>query len=483
MSFSFALASSCDVMTQAFTPTLQFCGGAGTVTGSRYLLQTGASTVLLDCGLFQGLKALRLRNWEALPFEARAIDAVVLSHAHLDHVGALPILVQQGFRGRVHCTAATAALASVVLRDSAKLQEEDAAHANRHGWSKHHPARPLVTLADAERAIELFETHAFGKKFAPTRDLSVTFFRGGHILGAAIVHLSLAPGPLTLTFSGDLGRWNRPLLRDPETIEETDVLLLESTYGDRQHEPDPVERLAQLLTRAHAQRGVVLVPAFAIGRTQELLWILRNLEDTGRVPVMPVFVDSPMARKVTDLYRQHHGELDLEAAALRTATRDAWSSRALEMVETADESKALNARQGPMVIIAGSGMATGGRILHHFRRWLPDPTTTVVLVGYQAAGTRGRALQEGSPWLTVHGERVPVRAAVEALDGLSAHADQDELLRWLGGFRKAPAATWLVHGEPAAAQALARRVRDELKWPVSVAVEGARVELRPREAR
>ncbi len=466
-------------------PTLEFLGAAGTVTGSKHLVRSGGRQVLLDCGLFQGLKELRLRNWERR-LDAATIDAVVLSHAHVDHSGALPLLVRDGFRGRIHCTAGTADLLEVLLRDAAKLQEEEARAANFYRYSKHSPALPLFTVADAERALARVVPHPYGEPFAPTAGMRAMLHRAGHILGSAIVELRVDNGgigarrgdeAITLVFSGDLGRWSRPILRDPELVAAADILLVESTYGDRTHAPDPEAELVRVVTEATTRGGALLVPAFAVGRTQELLWTLRHLEDAGRIPVLPVFVDSPMAIDVTDIYCRHPEDHDLDMTALVDRERSPLTTRNLTLVREPAQSKALNARTGTFVVIAGSGMATGGRILHHLKARLGDPQTTVLLAGFQTEGTRGRKLQEGATFVRIHGEMVPVRARVESLDGLSAHADRSELLRWLGGFARPPRATWMVHGEPRAAASLADAVRTQLRWNAAVARDGATVSL------
>jgi metallo-beta-lactamase family protein len=410
----------------ADAPTVTFLGGAGTVTGARFLLRAAGRAVLLDCGLFQGLKALRLRNWDPPGFAPAELDAVVLSHAHVDHSGYLPVLARAGFRGPVFCTPGTRDLLEVLLLDAAKLQEEEAAAANRYGYSRHAPALPLFTAEDAEGALRLAVVRPYGARF-DAGGLGMLFRRAGHILGAATVEARL-PGT-TLVFSGDLGRWNRPILRDPELVREADVLLLESTYGDRVHSPDPVEDLARIVRDAAARGGPLVIPAFAVGRTQELVWTLRALEDAGRIPILPVFVDSPMAIDVTEIYGRHPEEHDLDMARLADLRRSPLSCRQHHLVRSVQESKALNARSGPMIVISASGMATGGRILHHLKRRLPDPQTTVLLCGFQAADTRGRKLLEGAREVRIHGEAVPVRARIESLDGLSAHADGEEILR------------------------------------------------------
>ncbi len=432
-----------------------------------HVIRAEGHAVLLDAGLFQGLKPLRLRNWAPRLAAPRQIDAVVLSHAHIDHSGYLPLLVRQGFRGPIHCTPATADLLDVMLRDSAHLQEEAADRANRHGYSKHRPALPLYSVADAEATLPLLDRRPVGRAFPVVPGVTALFRRAGHILGAATIELG--HDGRRLVYSGDLGRWDRPILRDPEPVPEADVLVLESTYGDRIHPAHGEEELARIVREAARRGGPLLVPAFAVGRTQELLWMLGRLEAAGRVPALPVYVDSPMAIEVSEIYGRHAEELDAD-----------WrvpGDKVVHLARSPEESKRLNALSGPVIIVSASGMATGGRILHHLSLRLPDPRTTVLLVGFQAAGTRGRSLQEGARQLRMFGREVPVRAAVETLDALSAHADRDEILRWLGGFTRPPAQTYLVHGEPRAAQGLAEAIRARYAWSVRPAADGEIVAL------
>lgn len=463
----------------AAAPRLKFLGGAGTVTGSKYLVEVNGCQVLLDCGLFQGLKPLRLRNWQPPPFNAGDIEAVVLSHAHVDHSGYLPLLVRHGFRGTIFCTAATEALLRVLLLDAAHLQEEEAALANRHGYSKHTPALPLYTTADAEAALRLTRPQPYGQAFPVAAGVTALFRRAGHILGAATVELRLGDQkPVRLVFSGDLGRWQRPILRDPELVSAADVLLVESTYGNRTHSPDPAGALAAVVREAAAKGGALIVPSFAVGRAQELIWTLRQLEDAEAIPSLAVFIDSPMAINVTDIYCQHPEEHDLEMKLLMDERRCPLCCRQYRLVRTPAESKALNERRGPMIIISASGMATGGRVLHHLKLRLPDERTTILLPGFQAAGTRGRALQEGAEEVRIHGQRVPVRAKVVTLDGFSAHADRDEILRWASGFHHPPRDVFVVHGELQASDALAETLRARLGWNARVAKDGETVSLR-----
>ena len=438
--------------------SLTFLGGAGTVTGSKYLIETPEGKVLLDAGLFQGLKELRLRNWSEPEFDPSLLSAVILSHAHLDHSGYLPVLVKKGFKGPVYCTSGTQDLLQILLLDAAHLQEEQAAHANKHGYSKHKPALALYGREDAVGALGLLAPQNFGQLFAVTKTLSVRFRRAAHILGAASVELFLNGSKLV--FSGDLGRWNQPLLKAPEPVEEADTLLIESTYGNRIHPETVREELIRVILASVKHGGPLIIPAFAVGRTQELIWMIRRLEDEGAIPVLQVFMDSPMAIDASSIYQRHSGELD-HGTGGQTGP---LATRHFHVLKTREESKKLNALSGPMIILSSSGMATGGRILHHLEQRLNDRRTTVLLAGFQAKGTRGRALEEGAEQLKIHGAQIPVRAVVEKIEGLSAHADQKDLLRWLSGFKQAPRRTFVVHGEPEASQGLAEAIRSSLGW-------------------
>ena len=456
--------------------TLTFLGAAGTVTGSRHFLESGQTRLLLDCGLFQGLKELRLRNWAPCPVPAPSIGGVLLSHAHIDHSGALPRLGREGFRGPVYCTHGTAELLGIMLPDAAHLQEEEAQFANRHLTSKHEPALPLFTTADADRVLTQVRPVDFNESFSPAAGVRARFINSGHILGAGLVEVSI--DGRTLVFTGDLGRYGVPIMRDPDPVATADVLLIESTYGNRLHPPDDHhDMLAAAVERAVEKKAWLLIPSFAIGRAQEILYDLRGLEDVARIPSLPVYLDSPMADKATAIYARHTEEHDADARRAETAGGRPFAPKNLRICKSIDDSKRLNDTEGPGIIIAGSGMATGGRILHHFVRRLSDERTTVLFVGYQAAGTRGRLLREGARKMKMLGQSVPVRAAIMASDAYSAHADQGEILRWLGGFTRPPVTTYIVHGEPDAASALQVRIAAQLKWRAVVAQDGQRVSL------
>jgi metallo-beta-lactamase family protein len=438
-----------------------------------HLLRLGERRVLLDCGLLQGLKELRLRNWTDRVEDPRTLDAVILSHAHLDHTGYLPRLVRAGYRGPVYCTPATEDLLHIMLPDAAHLQEEQAEHANFKGFAKHAPALPLYSAADALEALDRLVPQPYGRDFTAVDGVTVRFRQAGHILGSATVDLGLDGQGSRLVFSGDLGRANQPILRDPEPVPAADVLLLESTYGNRRHSGDPVNDLARIVSETARRGGVLLIPAFAVGRTQTVVWLLRQLEQEGRIPVLPTYVDSPMAIDATEIYLRHAEDHDLDMERLMHQGSHPLTTRHYHLARSRDESRALNQLKGPVVIISASGMATGGRVLHHLKLRLPDPRTTVLLVGFQAAGTRGRSLQEGAKALRIQGAEVDVRARVETLDGLSAHADQAELLDWLGRFQHPPRRVHLVHGEPEGAAALAEVIRQRLRCQVEVAQDRA----------
>ena len=454
-------------------PTLTFLGAARTVTGSKHLIDVDGRRILIDCGLFQGLKDLRLRNWSPLPIPPDTVDAVVLTHAHLDHCGWLPRLVSQGFKGPVYCTGGTLDLCRLVLPDAAHLQEEDAKFANKRGFSKHQPALPLYTEADAAEALSRFRAAEFGRKLEVVKGLEIEFINAGHLLGSSYVLVQRTDkSGGRILFGGDLGRYARPILPDPSPGVDADVLLVESTYGDRIHPTeDDGAVLARIIKDTVAKRGKVIIPAFAIGRVEELLYWLFKLEDEGRLEKLPIYVDSPMALKGIEYYKARTDELDKEIVAMRRKLPR------FTPVNSARESKELVERDAPAVIIASSGMATGGRVVHHLFAGLPDPRNTVLFVGFQAAGTRGRQLVDGAGHVKIFGQYVPVHARIEKVDGMSAHADAGEIVRWLRTFPRAPRTTYLVHGEIVAQNALQARITRELGWNVEIPVHGQKVDL------
>ncbi|HEY6001256.1 MAG TPA: MBL fold metallo-hydrolase [Anaeromyxobacter sp.] len=460
-------------------PSIRFLGAAGTVTGSRFLVESGAARVLVDAGLFQGPKDLRLRNRAPWPLPPSDLSAVVLTHAHIDHTGALPRLVRDGFRGRAFCTPATRDLCGLLLPDSGRLQEEEAHYANQKGYSRHAPnAEPLYTEADALASLPRLDPVAYGQDRQVAAGVTIRFHRAGHILGSALVEMALAgPRPVRILFSGDLGRYGAPILPDPEPGLAADALVVESTYGGKRHPATPPrDALRDEVLRAAKSGGALLVPSFAIGRTQEILFTLRELEEAKAIPELPVYVDSPMAVDATPLYLAHREDQDEGMARLLAAGAEPLRTARLRFARSPEQSKAINADTGPCLILSASGMATGGRILHHLARRLPDPRTTVLLVGYQAAGTRGWSLQNGAATVRIHGEDVAVKARIASIGGFSAHADEAEIERWLASFPSPPARTFLVHGEgPALAAAKARM--DGMGWPAHAPAHLEKVEL------
>ena len=435
-----------------------------------HLVTNAGRRVLLDAGLFQGPKELRQRNWAPRVGDAAGLAAIVLSHAHIDHTGYLPLLVREGYRGPIYCTPATAALLKVLLPDSAFLQEEEADRANRHHYAKHDPDEPLYTVQDAYATLELLQERPMHQPFKPAAGFTVNYLCAGHILGATSIEVTLAgKPPRLLVFSGDVGRWDRPILRDPESPARADVLLLESTYGDRDHPAGAQDELARVIREGAKRGGAILVPAFAVGRTQELLWMMAELVQTRRMPRLPIYVDSPMAIDVTRMYSELKSEHDEDMQARVRAGRDPLKSLGVTFTRSQQSSKALNALQGPVIIISASGMATGGRILHHLVHRGGDSRTTILLAGFQAPGTRGRALRDGARELRIFGHEVEIAARVEVLDALSAHADQSELVRWAKSLERPPSMTYLVHGEPGPAAAMKEVLEQRLKWTVRVA--------------
>jgi metallo-beta-lactamase family protein len=451
---------------------IQFLGATRTVTGSKHLVEVDGYRVMVDCGLFQGLKQLRLRNWDPFPINPASINSVILTHAHIDHSGYLPRLVREGFVGTVYGTPATVELSRIMLPDSARLQEEDADFANRHSTSKHHPALPLYSEKDANAALKLFQSVNYHKRVELTKKLSFEFVTAGHILGSSFVNFEVEckdGGSKRVTMTGDLGRYDEPIINDPEKVDEADYIVLESTYGNRAHGDFDVKAdLAGIITETAKRGGHVLIPAFAVGRTQQLLYLIRELEEENRIPILRVFVDSPMAVSATRLYLRHKEDHDLEMQDLMDERRNPLATRRFNLARTVDESKRVSAQDESTIVISASGMATGGRILHHLRKRLPDERNTVIFVGFQAEGTRGRRLIDGEKEIKIFGEMVPVRARVERLDNLSAHADYREILRWLGGFKRAPEKVFLVHGESAAAESLKEKIIEKFGWAVEI---------------
>jgi len=456
---------------------LQFLGAARCVTGSKYLLQSSAGTTLVDCGLFQGRKELRLRNWEPLLFPPAEIDQVILTHAHIDHTGYLPRLRKDGFDGPVYCTPSTAELLNLLLPDSGHLQEEDARYAARKGFSKHATPLPLFTEADARETLRLLKPVDFGKRHVLSPELAFRYHPTGHILGAG--SLEIEAGPTRLWFSGDLGRYHDDVMSLPGDAGEADYVLVESTYGNRLHpEADVEAELEEVINRTANRGGCVVVPAFAVGRTQIMLYHIRQLGDAGRIPRLPIFIDSPMAVDASALYCKYGNEPNLKIDLTMTSGESCpLHCPNTHFVQSVEESKGINDVRTSAIIIAASGMATGGRVVHHLSNRLPDKRNTVLLVGYQAEGTRGRALLDGAKKLKMHGQFVPVNAGFASISGLSAHGDQRDLMRWLSSFRRAPRRVFLVHGEEEGLNGLDAQIRERLKWPTRIPSYLERVEL------
>lgn len=452
-------------------PTLQFLGAAGTVTGSRYLIEAAGKRILVDCGLFQGYKQLRERNRADFPVPPASIDTVLLTHAHLDHSGYIPALVRNGFRGNVHCTPATRDLCGLLLPDSGHLQEEEARYAKKKGYSRHANPTPLYTVEDAEAALKHFVTHEYGEEVDLGNGHTARFDPAGHLLGAA--QISLNVDGTVVHFSGDLGRTHDPLMNPPQALRHADVLVCESTYGNRTHaKVDAEAELAPVIRRVAARGGVILIPAFAVGRSQGVMLHIARLRQRGEIPRVPVFLNSPMAIKATDLYHQYHAEHHVSAEECEAMYELAT------MVRTVDESKALNLQHGPMIILSASGMLSGGRILHHLEAFAPDHRNAILLSGYQAGGTRGASLVAGADSLRMFGREIPVRAEVVTLGSFSGHADANEILTWMDSAREnPPRVTYITHGEPDASDALRTRIEDDLGWNVRVPEHLERVNL------
>ena len=451
--------------------TLTFLGATGTVTGSRFLLEVDGQKLLIDCGLFQGFKRDRLKNWDPFPVDPSQIDRVLLTHAHLDHSGYLPRLCKEGFKGVVNCTHATSDLCGIMLRDSGHLQEEDAYWANKRGFTKHQPALPLYTLEDAEATLKRFEPVYYGKDLFLEDSLRVKFKDAGHILGSAMVDIKCSRGRKAsrVLFSGDLGRPARPILRDPVQVFEVDYLVIESTYGNRLHDQKPPEEeLARVINESRQRGGVLVIPSFAVGRTQELLYCIRELEEQGRIAVLPVYVDSPMAIDATQVFEKRKGDYDLGSKIQELNGKHILKTGNLKFYRDKEQSKQLHEKVNSGIIISASGMVEGGRILHHMIHRLPHSRNTVLFIGYQAQGTRGRTILEGADTIKIHGEMVPVRATIENISGFSAHADYNEALAWLMGFNRPPLKTFIVHGEREASSAMADHIQKTFGWDVVI---------------
>lgn len=444
--------------------SLQFLGAAQTVTGSKHLVSVSGKKYLIDCGLFQGSRELSELNWKPLPIPPNEVDAVLITHAHIDHIGYLPRLWKDGFRGPIYCTRATNDITKLSLPDSGSLQEEFAEYANRKGFSRHKPALPLYTEADAYAVCKLLEPKEFDVNYDLPGKCVYRYRRAGHILGSAMIEFFLPDGRKIL-FSGDMGRFHTPIIRDPYIVDSADILLMESTYGDRLHSKESaIGELEEVLHRAVRLGGMVVVPAFAIGRTQEILYFLSELQRSGRLPKMPMFVDSPMATDATSIYIRNHDDHDIQMEELEDGKRNPLRPEDLIFTRKVAESKTINELRGPGLVIASSGMANGGRVVHHLRQRLSQEQNTILFCGYQATGTLGRELVDGASEVEIMGDRIPVRAEIRKIDSLSAHADVNEMMSWLSKFKEEPKITYLVHGEIDAMHAFADRIHAELGW-------------------
>ncbi len=460
--------------------SITFHGAAGTVTGSRFLLDLRGKKYLIDCGMFQGTKENRLMNWDRFPIDPALIDDVFISHAHIDHTGYLPRLTKDGFDGRIHSTKATSDLCQILLRDSARLQEEDADFANEKGFSKHSPALPLYTVDDAEKALGRFSPHHVGEHVDLGGGARLKFKDAGHILGSAFIDIRIKNDGRTrkILFSGDYGRPDQPILRDPSQVYDVDYLVLESTYGNRLHDNKPTEEeLARVINESLDRGGILIIPSFAVGRTQSLLYIIRELEEKGLIPSVPVYVDSPMSIRATDVFERHIMNMDLTARMLTLSGVKIFQTRQLSFTMSRRDSMGINSLRGNAIVISSSGMVTGGRVLHHMTQRLPHEENTVLFIGYQAEGTRGRSILEGAESVKIHGEDILVRAKVESISGFSGHGDYNEILAWLMGFNRPPEKTFIVHGEPEARESMAEKIRRQFGWEVIVPALGDEAEL------
>ncbi len=451
---------------------ITFLGAAGTVSGSKYLIDTGEMRFLVDCGMFQGPKKLRLMNWQSPRIPPSSVDHVLITHAHIDHIGMLPVLVREGFKGKIWSTLVTSELSEISLLDAAYLQEEDARFANKQGFSKHKPALPLYTTQDAEQVFPLLNPVDYDRPIELSKSTHARFLEAGHILGSSVIKVDAHNNrkPLSLVFSGDLGRYDRLILRDPAPVKQADYLLIESTYGDRLHPADePHNELSKIINETAERGGMLVIPSFAVGRTQTLLYLLREMKEDEKIPDLPVFVDSPMAQSVTDLFCRHIEDFDEEAKAVfrRTGQCPILGPK-LQFPRTREESQQINSVRFPAIIVSASGMATGGRVLHHLKYRLPDPRNTILFIGYQSVGTRGQMLKDGASEIKIHGEMVPVRAHIRNLEAFSGHADYNGILRWLKNFEKPPKMTFVVHGEKESSEALADRIRRSLGWETHI---------------
>jgi len=454
---------------------LTFLGAAGTVTGSRHLLETRGKTLLIDCGLFQGPKKNRLKNWEPFPVDLQKLDAIILTHAHIDHIGFLPALIKGGYSGPIFCTEATADLAGILLPDTGHLQEEEARWANKKGYSKHRPAKPLFTEKDARAVLPLLKPFPYGSIFHPVPGVRAKFRDMGHILGSAFLDLKTTDTkePRKIVFTGDIGRPTDAILRPPSQAYNVDYLIMESTYGNRLHDDvPPLKKLARVINENVERKGIIVIPSFAVGRSQTLLFLLRELEERGEIPELPVFLDSPMAVEALQIHRRHIPDLNLDCRRKFIAGTQLFHPKNLTLSITREDSMRINTVKGPAIIISASGMVTGGRILHHLRERAPNPKNTLLFIGYQAEGTRGRAILDGKEFIRMFGEEIPIKAHVERIEGFSGHADYNEMLAWLLGFNQGPKRTFLVHGDPESSLAFAKRIEEKLKWDVTVPQEG-----------